>query len=120
MRKLGQTVTKLETASRDLARYHLLFENAFDPTLFLTHDLRILEANPPAAARYGYSREGLVGLSVNTLRSSGADPESDGLLAEALTRPIVYETERRECAGRHPSGPDDTARAGENPQEDGR
>ena len=93
VRKLGQTVTKLETASRDLARYHLLFENAFDPTLFLTHDLRILEANPPAAARYGYSREGLVGLSVNTLRSSGADPESDGLLAEALTRPIVYETE---------------------------
>jgi PAS domain S-box-containing protein len=93
LRKLEQTVTKLEIANHDLARYQLMFQQSPDPIFFLTRDMTVLEANPAAAARYGYSQELLTGLDFHALRGPDVEVRADEMLYQAERRPVVYESE---------------------------
>jgi PAS domain S-box-containing protein/putative nucleotidyltransferase with HDIG domain len=97
--KLEKTVAKLEAANRELARYSLLFENAFDPMVFLTRDLHVLEANPAAARLLGYPREVLAGMPIHQVHGPQADPRSDSLLSEAESHPVCYITQWRSNDG---------------------
>lgn len=93
VRKLEQTVTKLETANRDLARYHLLFQQLQDPTFFLTRDLRCLDANPAAETGYGYSHGDLLGMDFRRLRGPGGLSRTDGEALEGVDGPVIFESQ---------------------------
>ncbi len=95
VRKLEQTVPKLQAANRDLARYRLLFENAFDPMMFLTDDLIVLEANPAAARLLGRTREELAGMDIHDLGGDEPEADMDEMLKGCATEGVLFVTQWR-------------------------
>jgi PAS domain S-box-containing protein len=83
-----------------LRRYELLASLSRDIVLFMRRDDgRILEANSAALAAYGFSREELLSLSIGDLRAPDTVPLTEGQMAIADERGILFETVHRRKDG---------------------
>ena len=83
-----------------LRRYELLSANSRDIILHIRHDDgRILEANAAAIAAYGYSREELLGMTIQDLRSPGTSAQTVDQMDEAERKGILFETSHRRKDG---------------------
>ncbi|MFL5395640.1 MAG: PAS domain S-box protein, partial [Myxococcales bacterium] len=79
-----------------LRRYELLASLSRDIVLFMRRDSgRILEANSAALAAYGFSREELLSLSITDLRAPDTVPLTEGQMAIADERGVLFETIHR-------------------------
>ena len=76
-----------------LHRYELLVNESRDIILFIRRaDGRILEANAAAARSYGYSREDLLKLTIQDLRTPASRMLAHKQMAEADDQGILFET----------------------------
>jgi PAS domain S-box-containing protein len=86
-------ITQRKNFEDALSRYHLLSDHTREIILFMRlDDGRILEANAAAIRAYGYSREGLLGMTIHDIRA--LDPKeliSDQMIA-ADANGIIFET----------------------------
>ena len=83
-----------------LRRYELLSKNSRDIILYIQCDNgRILEANAAAVAAYGYSREELLSLTIQELRTPGTSAQTDDQMDEAERKGILFETSHRRKDG---------------------
>jgi PAS domain S-box-containing protein len=81
---IGQDVTQRRREALLLEHYRLLSEHSRDLMLFIRSDGRIVEANRAAVRAYGYTREELLGLSIDDLRATtGGAPGVAGRRADA-------------------------------------
>ena len=83
-----------------LRRYELLSANSRDIILHIQHDTgRILEANAAAIAAYGYSREDLLRMTIQDLRTSGTLAQTAAQMDEGERKGILFETSHRRKDG---------------------
>ena len=83
-----------------LRRYELLSANSRDIILHIQHDNgRILEANAAAIAAYGYSREELLRMTIQDLRTPGTLAQTADQMDEAERKGILFETSHRRKDG---------------------
>ncbi len=96
-----EDITEATLAAEALRRYELLARQSRDIVLFVRRtDGRILEANAAAVDAYGYSREELLSLSVHKLRALNTTPLTEGQMAIADERGILFETAHQNKDGR--------------------
>ena len=83
-----------------MRRYELLSANSRDIILHIRHDTgRILEANAAAIAAYGYSREDLLRLTIQDLRTPGTLAQTAEQMDEAERQGVLFETSHRRKDG---------------------
>jgi PAS domain S-box-containing protein len=93
-------ITERNRAEAELRRYALVVQQSRDIILFMNRDDgRIIEANPAAAVAYGYSRDELLGLTIQDLRA----PETQEVVAEQMeyadTKGVLFESAHRRKDG---------------------
>jgi PAS domain S-box-containing protein len=97
---LRQQAADLAQSREILLRYELLASNSRDIILFLRReDGRILEANAAATKAYGYSLDQMLAMGIQQLRSDTDASLTTGLLAQADSRGILFETIHRRQDG---------------------
>ena len=89
---VGHDITKLRRTEEALRRYQLLADRARDIVLIIGRDGRILEANQAATAAYGYSREELLGLTIQEVRAPETWDLTAQQMAQAKLEGILFET----------------------------
>ena len=83
-----------------LRRYELLSANSRDIILHIRHDNGlILEANAAAIAAYGYSREDLLRMTIQDLRTPGMLAQTAAQMDEGERKGILFETSHRRKDG---------------------
>jgi PAS domain S-box-containing protein len=85
--------------SASQARYRQLFEASPDPLYVVDTQGRLLDVNAVAAARYGYSREELLSLTVHDLAAPAFREQVDARLKEALSTGARFEWRHRRKNG---------------------
>ena len=96
-----EDITEATLTATALRRYELLASQSRDIVLFIRReDGRILEANTAALAAYGYSRQEILGLSIQNLRAPHTLPLSQEQMAIADQRGILFETFHQHRDGR--------------------
>ena len=95
-----QDITERRDAEAYLRRFELLSEHSRDIILFMGNkDGRILEANAAAVQAYGYSRDELLGLTIQDLRASGTQNLTAEQMLQADAHGILFETIHRRKDG---------------------
>lgn len=85
-----QRVAEIQAAEN---RFVGLFEDSLDPILITNLDGVITDANHSAVGFFGYPRDNLMGLRVNSLHRVGTDSLASGRFTPLLSgEPISYET----------------------------
>jgi PAS domain S-box-containing protein len=92
-------ITERKQAEEALKRYQLLSEHARDIILFIRRDGRIIEANAAAIQAYGYTRQELLSLSIQDLRSTETQPLIAPQMEQAAATGILFETTHRRKDG---------------------
>jgi PAS domain S-box-containing protein len=93
-------VTERQRAEETARRYELLAGQTRDIILFVRRgDGRVIEANAAAVAAYGYTREELLGLSIQDLRAPHTRDVTAQQMDAADTRGILFETVHRRKDG---------------------
>jgi PAS domain S-box-containing protein/putative nucleotidyltransferase with HDIG domain len=93
-------VTERKQAEEELSKYRLLAAEARDIMLIVrAADGAIVEANAAAEAAYGYSREELLRLHIDSLRPAAQGPGIDRRLRAAGAAGVLFETEHRRRDG---------------------
>ncbi len=93
-------LTPIGLADETLRRFELVVQQSRDIILFMNlDDGRIMEANPAAAAAYGFSRDELLGLTIHDLRASGTLAILSEQLAQANVKGVLFETVHRRKDG---------------------
>ena len=83
-----------------LRRYELLSANSRDIILHIQHDNgRILEANAAAIAAYGYSREELLRMTIQDLRTPGTSAQTGAQMDEGERNGILFESRHQRKDG---------------------
>jgi PAS domain S-box-containing protein len=96
----SRDITEQKQAEEALRRYELLAGHSRDIILFMRRDDgRLLEANAAATKAYGYSREELLGLSIQDLRAPDTQALTADQMAVADSRGILFETVHRRKDG---------------------
>jgi PAS domain S-box-containing protein len=93
-------ITERKASEEILRRYELLSQNSRDIVLLMRRDDgRIVEANIAATNAYSYSRAELLKLAINDLRASETLGMTNGQMAQADRRGILFETVHRRKDG---------------------
>jgi PAS domain S-box-containing protein len=93
-------VTERVRAEQALRRFELMGSEIRDVVLFVRReDGRLLEANAAALATYGYDRAELLSLSIHQLRAPGTLALTEGQMAAAEAKGILFETVHRRKDG---------------------
>ncbi len=96
-----EDITESTLAAEALRRYELLASQSRDIVLFMRRDDgRILEANAAALDAYGYSREEILSLSIQSLRAPDTLALTEEQMAIADDRGILFETIHQHRGGR--------------------
>jgi PAS domain S-box-containing protein len=86
--------------SRALASHREAYSRYADDILLLfDEERRIVEANQPASAAYGYPREELIGMSILELRAPETHGDVDSIFRAVEERGAVFETVHRRRDG---------------------
>ena len=95
-----EDITAIKKAEDALRRYELLAEHSHDIILFVDHaNGRLVEANTAACRAYGYSREELLALSIQDLRTPESRQLTKDQMVEADAHGILFETSHRRKDG---------------------
>ncbi len=95
-----QQVRYTSALLREQARFAALLDHASDPILFVSEDLRIVDANRRAEEFYGYAREELVGLPATVLRPEPLRHDTEAHHDEVETEEnVLVETEHQLASG---------------------
>src|ERR1019366_6003458 len=93
-------LTQLRLADEALRRFELVVRQSRDIILFMNgDDGRIIEVNPAAAAAYGYSRDELLGLTIQDLRASDTQTFLSEQMEQANAKGVLFETMHRRKDG---------------------
>ena len=88
-----QDITELKETERALGQYQLLADYARDVILFVRlDDRRIVEANAAAVKTYGYTREELLAMSIDDIRSQDEIRWTTDQETEAAENGLLFET----------------------------
>jgi PAS domain S-box-containing protein len=97
--KMLTDITERRRTEELLERYKLLSEYASDIILFIDQHGQIIEANNTAVKVYGYSREELLQLNIQTLRDPSTFVELPGQLEQVQNQAVLFETLHRRKDG---------------------
>ena len=93
-------ITDRMRAEEALRRQELVVRQSRDVILFIRReDGRILDANPAAAAAYGYSRDELLRLSIYDLRADDSHALVEAQMNDAGVRGVLFESRHRRKDG---------------------
>jgi PAS domain S-box-containing protein len=93
-------ITERKQAEENLRRFQLLSGHSRDIILFIRyHDGQILDANTAALEAYGYSREELLDITIQSLRANHTQNLTTDQMAQADARGILFETVHRRKDG---------------------
>ncbi|HEY3476710.1 MAG TPA: PAS domain S-box protein, partial [Anaerolineales bacterium] len=93
-------ITETKQAEENLRRFQLLSEHSRDIILFIRYeDGRILDANAAALQAYQYTREELLGLTIQSLRADHTQSLTADQMAQADARGVLFETIHRRKDG---------------------